>query len=222
MFLEPWEKSAAVYARVFGSLVPAQFEGRKAWTETNPGSSGTPWWQFCFCPPAPKQSRWGGPIAGTVPAFIMSAGAKMAAALDPMRGHLFVTRESGFTKRFLDYHEQLHFHGSLSTRPMSRAQAAVLLGNPSEGSLAKWRMLYQDARFLRMAMIVAEQIGGAHLRHIVIGDELSGALLTDYDRYQYEVQGLVWQLKKRPAMWKRPAGYPCTRQVQKKPAGAEQ
>jgi hypothetical protein len=97
---------------------------------------------------------------------------------------IFVNNKIGFSKKFLEYQEALHFRGYLSSAAAGYAGRKVLFAN-DKGDQKAWQDRYRDARFLRLAMTEFKVLGNDRLFNIQIGAEVDKEALAEYDVHMH-------------------------------------
>jgi hypothetical protein len=100
--------------------------------------------------------------------------------------YLFVTPQTGFEKKFLEYHSMLHFRGYISAGAIAFAAGEVLFSDSNLGEFW-WAKTFRDAQFLRMVMQELFEVQKSLVYEIIIGDELSAKALRAYDDYMHRV-----------------------------------
>ena len=93
---------------------------------------------------------------------------------------LFINEKVAFTKKYLAYHESLHFRGFLSMRATEYAGRENLFEEAMHAS-RRWRDLYSDARFLYSATRELQDPEKSPER-FALGRELTETRLALYDR----------------------------------------
>ena len=102
---------------------------------------------------------------------------------------VFVSVPWAFDKKYLEYHEALHYRGCLSTRALSWATGAVFV--PEVSVTGRFRERYQSARFLFLAMQEFGDMKDAgcddFLQNIKVSDrhhvEITPRMLAAYDAW---------------------------------------
>lgn len=98
---------------------------------------------------------------------------------------LFVTSKMAFDLKYLRFNESLHFRGYVSAKAVTWSTQDVLLEDFGRTHLHE---LYEDARFLMLAMQELPFYGTRYLHQIVVGDEISDDALMLYDDYMHNIK----------------------------------
>lgn len=105
---------------------------------------------------------------------------------------VFINDKVAFSKRYLAYHESLHFRGFLTMRATEFAGRDTLFEADSMHSSRRWRELYSNTRFLYLAMKELQD-PDEKPENFVLGRELSEKRLLAYDRrvhlYDFVLEG---------------------------------
>lgn len=101
---------------------------------------------------------------------------------------LFVNDKTAFAMDYLIYHEDLQFRGYLSAGAIAWAGSESLFDKTMMHH--DFHKLYNDARFLRLAMQEMQVLGEKHLKSIKIGAEVTDKSATMYGHYLHDFEYL--------------------------------